>query len=131
MEIFKIVGIGLLTCIVSLLIKQLKPEISIIVALCGGLIVLGMVVDYLAEVLQIFKLIVDKTGLDTGLFTSILKIIGIGYITEWTANICADTGLNSLSDKILLAGKIIIFVFSLPIITNIINIITGLLGLVN
>ena len=131
MEIFKIVGVGLLTCVATILIKQLKPEISIIVALCGGLIVLGMVVDYLAEVLQIFKLIVDKTGLDTSLFTSILKIIGIGYITEWTANICSDTGLNSLSDKILLAGKIIIFVFSLPIITNIIEIITGLLGLVN
>lgn len=131
MEIFKIVGIGLLTCVAALLLKQLKPEISIIVALCGGLIILSMVVDYLAEVLQIFKLIVDKTGLDASLFTSILKIIGIGYITEWTANICNDTGLSSLSDKILLAGKIIIFVFSLPIITNIIEIITGLLGLVN
>ena len=131
MDILKIVGIALVTCVASILLKQLKPEISIIVALCGGLIILSMVIDYLAQVLDVFRLIIDKTGLKASLFATILKIIGVGYITEWTANICCDTGLNSLSDKILLAGKVIIFVFSLPILTNIIEIIIQLLGVVN
>ena len=131
MEIFKIVGVGLITCVAVILLKQLKPEISIIVALCGGLIILSFVVDYLTDVLSVFNLVVEKTGLNASLFGTILKIIGIGYITEWTANICSDTGLNSLADKILLAGKILIFVFALPILTSIIEIITQLLGVVN
>ena len=131
MEIFKIVGVGLITCVAVILLKQLKPEISIIVALCGGLIILSLVVDYLTDVLSVFNLVVEKTGLNASLFGTILKIIGIGYITEWTANICSDTGLNSLADKILLAGKILIFVFALPILTSIIEIITQLLGVVN
>lgn len=130
MEIFKIVGVGIITCVAAILLKQLKPEISIVVALCGGLIVLSMVVDYLVDIIAIFNSVVQKTGLNSSLFASILKIIGIGYITEWTANICSDTGLNSLADKILLAGKILIFVCSLPIITSIIEIITQLLGMV-
>ena len=130
MEIFKIVGVGIITCVAAILLKQLKPEISIVVALCGGLIVLSMVVDYLVDIIAIFNSVVQKTGLNSSLFASILKIIGIGYITEWTSNICSDTGLNSLADKILLAGKILIFVCSLPIITSIIEIITQLLGMV-
>lgn len=131
MEIFKIVGVGLITCVAAILLKQLKPEISIIVALCGGLIVLSMVVDYLTDILSVFNSIINKTGLNVSLFGTILKIIGVGYIIEWTANICSDTGLSSLADKILLAGKVIIFVMALPILTNIIEIITQLLGVVN
>lgn len=131
MEIFKIVGIALITCITAILLKQLKPEMSIIVALCGGIVILSMTIDYLADILSVFNTVIEKTGLSSKLFGTILKIIGIGYITEWTANICADTGLNSLADKILLAGKLLIFVFSLPIITNIIDIITQLLGVGN
>lgn len=128
MDIFKIVAVALITCVAALLVKQLKPEFSVIIALCGGLIILFMTIDYIAQVLSVFNSVIEKTGLNINLFGTILKIIGIGYITEWTANVCADTGQNSLSDKVLLAGKILIFVFSLPIISNIIDIIIELLS---
>ena len=131
MDIFKILAIAILTCIASLIVKQVKPEFASIVAISGGIVILLFLINYVEGILDVFRGLVQKANLSPTLFSSILKIIGIGYITEWTANICSDTGLSSLSDKILLAGKIIIFVFSLPIITNIINIITGLLGLVN
>ena len=39
---------------------------------------------------------------------TILKIIGIAYITELGANITRDAGLNSIAAKIELAGKIFI-----------------------
>ena len=129
MEILKIVSIALITCITALLVKQIKPDFSVIIALCGGLIILCMTIDYVSQILSIFNTIVEKTGLNINLFGTVLKIIGVGYITEWTANICADTGQNSLSDKVLMAGKMLIFVFALPIITNIIDIIIELLGI--
>ncbi len=131
MDIFKIISIALVTCITALLVKQIKPDFSVIIALCGGLIILCMTIDYVSQILAVFNNIVEKTGLNIGLFGTVLKIIGIGYITEWTANVCADTGQNSLSDKVLMAGKILIFVFALPIITNIIDIIIELLGIAN
>jgi stage III sporulation protein AD len=81
----------------------------------------------LASVTQIFDILVLKTGIDKDLFSSILKIIGIGYITEFSANICVDSGSSSIGDKILLAGKVVILVLSLPIITSLINIIVEIM----
>ena len=96
-------------------------------AIAGGVVILIMLVDYISQIFNIFNIIVEKTGLSSNLFRTILKIIGIGYLTEFAANICADAGTASLSDKILLAGKIVIFAMSAPILVNIVDIVVGLL----
>lgn len=127
MELLKIIGIGLITSVAILVVKQVKPEVAILVTITGSIIILFMLVEMLASVTQIFELIVNKTGLDKELFTSILKIIGIGYITEFGANICTDSGNSSIADKILLAGKIAILVLALPILTALIDIIVGIM----
>ena len=107
MDLFKILGIGLITCIAGLIVRQVKPDVASIIMIAGGVVILLMVVDYVAQIFDVFKVIVDKTGL--------------------SSNICADTGSSSLADKILLAGKIIILFMSMPIITNIVEIVVGLL----
>ncbi len=127
MDLFKILGIGLITCITSLIVKQVKPDVASIISIAGGVVILLMVVDYVAQIFDVFKVVMNKTGLPSNLFSIVLKIVGIGYLTEFAANICSDAGSNSLADKILLAGKIMILFMSLPIITNIIDIVVELL----
>ena len=127
MDLFKILGIGLITCITSLIVKQVKPDVASIISIAGGVVILLMVVDYVAQIFDVFKVVMNKTGLPSNLFSIVLKIVGIGYLTEFAANICSDAGSNSLADKILLAGKIMILFMSLSIITNIIDIVVELL----
>lgn len=126
-DIFRIIGVGLATAITALIVKQVKPEISIIVGVAGGVIMLLMLVDSVTSILSVFNALTQKSGLSTGVFSAVLKIIGIGYITEFSANLCVDAGSSSIANKILLAGKILILVAALPIITNLIDIISELL----
>ena len=56
-----------------------------------------------------------------------LKIIGLGYLIEFSANVCRDSGNNSIADKVVLAGKIMIFVISMPIISNLFEMILELI----
>ena len=109
MDIIKIIGIGLITVVTCMLVKPMKPEISIIIGLCGGILILSQTINYIVEIIESFTNIVQKTGLDTSLLKTVLKIIGIGYLTEFSANLCADSGNSSIADKILFSGKVIIF----------------------
>ncbi len=127
MDIVKIIGIGLITVIASMLVKPIKPEVSIIIGLCGGILILIQTVNYVVDIIDAFTNIVEKTGLNTGLLKTLLKIIGVGYLTEFAANICQDAGSSSVADKILFAGKIIILAMALPIVTSIIEIIVEIL----
>ncbi len=125
--IFKIIAIGLITCLATIIVKPIRSDFSVIIAIVGGLIILFMVIDYLSSVFETFRNIIGITGLNSNLYTLLLKIIGVGYLIEFTAGICSDTGNSSLGDKVLLGGKIIILVMALPIITNILQIIMELL----
>jgi len=127
LDIFKILAIALITCLATLIVKQVKPDFASLVTLAGGILILLMLIDYINQVFQVLNYIVEKTNLSPGLFGIVLKIIGIGYLTEFTANICSDSGSTSLANKVLLAGKIIILVMALPILTNIIDIIIDIL----
>lgn len=127
MEIFKIIGVGLLTCVISIIIKQIKPEFNIIILLCGGIIILFMVLDQLRTVFDYFLTIFAKTNIDYTLFVSVLKVLGVGYLTEFANSICVDSGSASIGEKILIAGKIIIFCLALPIVTSLIDLIIEML----
>lgn len=127
MEIIKIIGVALITVVCVLLVKQVKPEIAVCIGLVGGIIIISMIINYVFEIINAFTFIVDKTGVGTGIFKTVLKIIGVGYLAEFSANLCNDSGNTSIGDKIVLAGKIIILAYSLPIVTSIIEVLMGIL----
>ena len=83
--------------------------------------------NYFTNILGVFDKIISKTGINAELFSIILKIVGIGYLIEFAANICSDSGNPAIADKIVLGGKLIILTVSMPIITNLLDIIVELL----
>ena len=127
MEIFKIVAVGILICVVTLILKQVKPELSVTVVIAGSVILITYALSYFSTVFQVFGNIVNKTGIDQGLFTILLKLIGVGYLVEFGASICEDTGNSSIANKIVLCGKITIFIMAMPIITSLFHLILDLL----
>lgn len=127
--LFKIIGIGLITTIASLIVKQIKPEISMFIALTGSVLILFEVVGLFTNVVETFLHLAEITGVDKEIFQIVLKIIGIGYLTEFTANLCSDSGMSSVADKVLLGGKVVILIVALPIVNTLIEIITSLLKL--
>ncbi len=127
MEIFKIIALGILICVVIIIVKQIKPEFAVLVLIAGSIIMLCYLFNYFTNILGVFDKIISKTGINAELFSIILKIVGIGYLIEFAANICADSGNPAIADKIVLGGKLIILTVSMPIITNLLDIIVELL----
>lgn len=127
MEIFKIIGIGLLTCFVGIVVKQIRPEFYVVVLLSGTIVILFMVVDQLKSIFVYFLTIFNKTNLDYTLFANVLKIVGVGFLIEFANGICVDTNNASVGDKIVLAGKVLIVGLSLPVISNLLNVIVDIL----
>lgn len=127
MDIFKVVAVGLITVIASIIVKQVKPEISLLITIAGGIIIIIFIVQMLQGVFGNFMNIFNKTGVSSSVFVPVFKIIGIGYLCEFGANLSLDGGCSSVADKILFCGKIAILIIALPIINSVIDIVVGLL----
>ncbi len=123
MDIVKVIAVGIITVVAVIILKQIKPELSIFATIAGSLVIIFMILQAVGVVIVDYKNLLDKTGLNSGIFTSVLKIIGVGYLVEFASDICNDAGVGSISNKILLAGKILIMIMCLPIIKNLLELI--------
>lgn len=128
MEIFKIAAIALITAFCVLVLREVKSELAPIVAFVGGLVVVLSVINYFSDVFSVISSVAKKAGLAASVVTLLFKVIAIGYVTEFSSSIMDDMGLSSLSDKVTLAGKLIIVAMSLPIVVQLFNFIAGLLA---
>ena len=124
---FKIIAIAFVGVLVCILMKDIKPELTPLVLIAVGVVILILLSDNIAEILEFFMGLSDDAGLSRSVFSTVLKIIGIGYLCEYSVNVCDDCGCTSIGKKIELAGKITILILSIPIITGIIQAIGALL----
>ena len=129
-EIIKIIGVAFVTAIAAILLKQTKPELSFAVTVTGIIIILLFIIDALQETIGILNGLAQITGMQNGLLKILVKIVGVGYITEFGAGILNDFGSNAVADKVVLGGKITIVLLALPILENLLKLIEGFLSLV-
>lgn len=122
MDILKIIGVGIIGALMALTLRESKNEFSIYIILSTGIIILIYLITSLTSVITAFNDIVESSNIDSDLFSGILKIIGIGYITEYSSNICGDVGASSVGAKIELAGKLTIFIMAVPIIKTLVEV---------
>ncbi len=130
MELVRILGVGLVTAVAAILLRGTKPELAFAVTIAGGVIILVFSVDLLSQTVDIFRQIGEQTGIDGALIKLIVKIIAIGYLVEFAAGVVEDFGSKSVADKLVFAGKVIIFSVSLPVLQTLISLVGSFLDLV-
>lgn len=130
MEIIKIIGVAFVTTITATLLKSSKPELSFAVTVTGVIVILLFLVDSMQSTLTVFSSIAEMTGVENGLLKILLKIVGVGYLTEFGAGILNDFGSNAVADKVVLGGKITIVMLSLPVLESLLQLVRGFLQLV-
>ena len=128
MDIIKVIGVGIIGGVAALILRGTRSEYAPLAVIAAGIVILILTLNALSDVIVAFEEIVDKTNLDRSLFSSLLKIIGIGYLTEYSVSICNDLDCASIGKKIALAGKITIFLSAFPIIIALIRVIGALVS---
>ena len=129
-DILKIIGVAFITAISSVVLKATKPELSFAVTVTGTIVILMFIVDMLQDTMTIFASITQITGVEHGLLKSLLKIVGVGYLTEFGAGILSDFGSTTVADKVSLAGKLTIVLLSMPVVESLLGLINGFLQLI-
>ena len=130
MPIFQLIGIAFVTAVTALLLKSTRPELAFAVTVAGCIILLLVILDLVKDSFSVLGDIAEGTGIDASLIKTLLKMIGIGYLVEFSAGLLNDFGQNSLADKLIFAGKIVVFVLAVPILESVLKLISSLISLI-
>lgn len=126
-EVIKIIGVGLISLIIIIIIKQYKPEFAIYISISAGIIILLLIMDKFKGIINLLQTISNKSGINNKFLSLLLKITGIAFLSEFAINICKDSGEGAIASKIEIGSKIIIISMSIPIISSLLDIILKLL----
>lgn len=123
MQILQIVGIGLVSTIIIIILRKQKPEIAVQVSIVTGIVIFMLLASRLTSIIELLDSYADRADIKPVYFSTVLKVTGIAYITEFGAEICRDAGEGSVASKIEMAGKVIIVLLAIPIITSLLDLI--------
>ena len=129
-QIFQFVGVAFVTAVAAILVKSTKPELALVVTIAGSIILLLFALEIFRGSMDIFAEIAEATGLSATIVKTLLKMVGIGYIVEFSAGVLHDFGQDSLADKLIFCGKIVILVLAVPILESVLGLVSDLLGLI-
>ena len=132
MTTIKLCGIAIVAVVFIMTIKQFRPEYATVLTTVTCIVLFTCVIACLSPVTDMLGYITEEAA--SGKFSDfmpyiqiVMKSLGIALITQSTADICRDSGEGSFAEKIELAGKAEIFVLSLPLLTELIEITGSLL----
>ena len=127
MDIIKIIGVGLISLIIIIIVKQYKPEFTLYISLLAGAIILLFVIDKIEGIINLLVSISNKTSINNEFLKLLIKITGIAFLTEFAVSISKDTGETAIANKIDMGGKVIIVSMSIPIISSLLETVVEIL----
>ena len=65
---------------------------------------------------------------DEAYLNTLIKIVGISYLTQFSTDLCKDCGYQALSNQLQIFGKISVLAVSMPVILSLLETINQVLG---
>jgi stage III sporulation protein AD len=127
MGILQIIATGILCAVLALTIKKQSPEIALLITVASAVLLFIMVLPELAYAMGVFSQLGEMLDGGARYVGLVLRVIGVAYMAELGASVCADAGESAIAAKIDLAGRMVILVMAMPVVIDIVGIVTGLL----
>ncbi len=127
MDILQIAAIGIAGMILTLTVKQHKPEMAVPVALAAGMLILFPAFSLLAGIIERVTDIAAGYNINTSYITTVLKIIAIAYVCQFSADMCRDAGQSAIASKIEFCARVLILFYALPIAVALLELIVSIL----
>ncbi len=125
MSVFQLCTVALGGLFVILLLRQYHPVFAVVVSLAVSVVLLWQAVLLLQRLQQsVNGMFLWMNG---GQFDVILRVVGVGLIVQTTAELCREAGQPALEGKVVLLGKLLILTSALPLVSQVLGILTELL----
>ena len=128
MNIVGFVGISLIAAILSIVLKKYNPEYSIVLSIITGIFLFAKISTYLISIISSVKGLLNFSNVPADFILIMFKSLGICFLTQFSSDSCIDAGETALASKIEFIGKIAVVLVAMPLIEEIIKVVTKLIG---
>ena len=123
MDIIRVSMLGMCGVIMGFFLKGTRAEYTAFITMGIGIMILGLAVGKLEYLFQSVSQLKDMLPVSQEYFATLIKMIGVTYIGQFSAGICKDAGHQSTAAQIELFCKLSVMVLSMPVLMALLNMI--------
>jgi len=123
MDVLKIAVFAVSGVLLALMLRQTKPEYSVFLSMAVCICIFLYLLGSLRTVLGYLQQLQAQVNIDGVWLDTILKMLGITYITQFASDICKDAGYSAISSQIELFARVSILFLSFPVLLALVEMI--------
>ena len=116
MSMIQIGLIGIIGALLSIQFKGGKSEYGIYISVAISIFIFACIVDRLELFVKTMSQVSQYIKIDTSYIATMLKMIGITYIAEFSSSVCKDAGYQTIAVQIEIFSKLTILALGLPVL---------------
>jgi stage III sporulation protein AD len=126
-ELYAVVGAGIVAAALAVVLRQIRPEYALLVSLAAGVFIVYKVFGEIVPVVSEVGRILEAGALPSRFGDILFKSLGICLLAQIGCDACRDAGESAIASKIELAARICVLGVSLPLFTQVLNVVNSLL----
>ena len=119
MSVTTVCGLLVIAALVTVLLRQYRPELALAVGIAAGAAVSVAAVLTLAGPLKSLQDTLERAGIRGDTVLLLIKSLGICLLTQLTVDLCRDAGENGMASRAELAGKTAMLLLLLPLLQQV------------
>lgn len=116
MNVVQVGIIGVLGALLAVQFKGGKTEYGVYMSVAAGIFLFVCIIDRLEIFIITVEQISSYINMDAGYLATMLKMIGITYIAEFSSGICKDAGYQTIASQIEIFSKLTILALGMPVL---------------
>ena len=120
--------IGVAGTLLAIQFKSGKEEYGIYISIALSIVVFIGILGHLEILIDTMRRIGSYINIDSVYISTLLKMLGITYVSEFSSSICKDAGYQTIAGQIEIFGKLSVFVLSMPVLLALLDTVKGFLS---
>lgn len=118
----------LLAVVLCLVLNRQDKELSVLLTIGVCCMVLLLALRYVQPVVDFFHQLKDMGQLNSDFLEILMKVVGIGFLSEIACLVCTDAGNASLGKTLQMMATFVILWLSIPLLGGLMDLIQNILG---
>ena len=128
MSFVGIMFLGIAAALMAVMLKQGKNEYCVYMIVAVTVCLSFFIISGMRTILEAIEKIKTYIHFDEAYLNTLIKIVGISYLTQFSTDLCKDCGYQALSNQLQIFGKISVLAVSMPVILSLLETINQVLG---
>ena len=128
LSMIQVGALGVAGALLAIQFKNGEAEYGIYISIALSILIFFVILSPLKIIITAIQTISNYIRMDSAYIETLLKMLGITYIAEFSSNRCKDAGYQTIAGQIEMFGKLLILALGTPILLTLLDTIKGFLS---